>query len=109
MRPLLGHDNADVRDAALVAVLPLAEHPILASHRGELADHARLLPTTSTDRCQRDRVLEALAAWGHDISGLENADDVAAPELHDRRIAERWASGYSEGGRGAKAVGRSAP
>lgn len=96
VHPLLGHHNADVRDAALVAALPLAEHPVLIPQRGELTDHARRLLTTSADRYKRDRVLEALMAWGHDISRLENADDVAAREFRARRIAERWAGGYSE-------------
>ncbi|MCW8101736.1 hypothetical protein [Streptomyces tauricus] len=96
VHPLLEHDDADVRAAALVAALPLAEHPALAQHRSELVDHARRLLNTSTDRYKRDRVLEALTAWGHDISGLENADDVAVRELRARRIAERWTGGCSE-------------
>ncbi|MEU6890055.1 hypothetical protein ABZ918_33725 [Streptomyces viridosporus] len=96
VHPLLGHHDANVRDAALVAAIPLAEHPVLTSHRGELADHARRLLTTSTDRYKRDRVLEALKEWGHDISGLENSDDIAAREFHARRIAENWAGGCAE-------------
>ncbi|MGX1134303.1 hypothetical protein RKD49_006493 [Streptomyces glaucescens] len=97
--PLLAHEDADVRDAAFVAAVPLVEHPALASHRGELAEHARRLLTTSTDRYRRDRALSALRTWGHDVSGLENADDVAARELRARRAAERvsWGEGgYSE-------------
>ncbi|MGW2705472.1 hypothetical protein [Streptomyces sp. NPDC001340] len=96
VHPLLGHVTPNVREAALVAAIPLAEHPVLAPQQGELADHARSLLTTSTDRRRRDRVLEAMEAWGHDISGLENADDVAAREFHARRIAERWTGGYVE-------------
>ncbi|MEV7560626.1 hypothetical protein [Streptomyces sp. NPDC089795] len=101
VRPHLGHADADVRDAALIAALPLAEHPVLAVHRGELADHARRSLATSADRRHRDRVLDALRSWGHDISGLENAADIAARELRARRRAERasWADdrtgGYS--------------
>ncbi|CAL9397297.1 hypothetical protein SUDANB105_01379 [Streptomyces sp. enrichment culture] len=99
VRPLLGDDDADVRDAAFVAAVPLVEHPALVSHRGELAEHARRLLTTSTDRSRRDRALSALRTWGHDTSALENADDVAVRELRARRAAERqgWGTGgYSE-------------
>ncbi len=96
VHPLLGDDDADVREAALVAALPLSEHPLVVPRRDELADHARRMLTTCTDRGRRSRVLDALTAWGHDISTLENADDIAARELHARRVAERWAGGYSE-------------
>ncbi|MFI6986313.1 hypothetical protein ACIBSV_48225 [Embleya sp. NPDC050154] len=58
VRPFLGHENADVRDAAFVATIPLAEHPLLGGHRSELADHARRLLATSTDRHNRDRALD---------------------------------------------------
>ncbi|WP_432122998.1 hypothetical protein [Streptomyces sp. S1] len=100
---LLSHDSADVRDAALVAAIPLAEHPVLTAHRAELVDHARHLLATSTDRHNRDRVLDAMKAWGHDTSTLENEDDIAARERYARLKAERdswWAAdgtgGYSE-------------
>ncbi|MGV9358665.1 hypothetical protein [Streptomyces misionensis] len=98
VQPLLGHDDAEVRAAAVIAGIPLVEHPALAVHRGELADRARNLLATSTDRYQRDRVFDALKAWGHDTSGLENADDRSVRELRTRRIAERtsWAGGYAE-------------
>lgn len=103
VQPLLGHESADARDAALVAAIPLAEHPLLAEQRGELVDHARRLLATSTDRHNRDRVLDALKAWGHETSDLENAADVAARERYARLRAERasrggeWAPGeYSE-------------
>ncbi|WP_406361040.1 hypothetical protein [Streptomyces sp. NBC_01579] len=98
VQPFLGHDNAEVRDAALVAAIPLAEHPVLAPHRGELTDHARRLLTGSADRYKRDRVLDALKAWGHNTHDLESAGDVAAREIRARRVAEResWAGGYSE-------------
>ncbi|MFJ9773926.1 hypothetical protein ACIRVF_22245 [Kitasatospora sp. NPDC101157] len=100
VHPLLSHDNADVRDAALVAAIPLAEHPVLTEHQVELVGHSRRLLATSTDRYNRDRVLDAMKAWGHDTSDLENADDIAARE-HDARLkAERdsWRAtdGYSE-------------
>ncbi|WP_030870975.1 hypothetical protein [Streptomyces sp. NRRL S-37] len=103
VRPLLDHDDAQVREAAFVAAVPLAEHPALATHRAELAGHARRLLATSTDRHHRDRVLAAMKAWGHDTGGLENADDIAARERHARLKAEReswWAAdgtgGYSD-------------
>ncbi|WP_381559974.1 hypothetical protein [Streptomyces eurythermus] len=103
VRPFLRHENADVRDAALVAAMPLAEHPVLTAHRVELVGHARRLLATSTDRYNRDRVLDAMKAWGHDTGDLENADDIAAREHYARLKAERdswWAAdgtdGYSE-------------
>ncbi|MEV7929020.1 hypothetical protein [Kitasatospora sp. NPDC088779] len=100
---LLSHDNADVRHTALVAAIPLIEHPLLTQHQADLAGHARRLLATSTDRRHRDRVLDALKAWGHDTGGLENASDVAAREHYARLEAARasadgnWTGcGYSE-------------
>jgi hypothetical protein len=95
--PLLDHDDAKVRDAALVCAIPLTEHPVLTPHRGDLVGHACRLLATSTDRYKRDRVLEALKAWGHDIAGLENAGDIAARELRDRIDAlDFWTGGSTE-------------
>jgi hypothetical protein len=94
--PLLDHDNTEVRDTALVAAIPLAEHPALTVHRGELVRHARRLLATSTDRRHRDRALDALRAWGHDTSGLENSTDIEARERYARLRAERGSGGYSE-------------
>ncbi|MEV5899939.1 hypothetical protein [Streptomyces sp. NPDC052127] len=102
VQPFLGHESAEVRDAALVAAIPLAEHPLLAEYRGQLVDHARRLLVGSTDRHNRDRVLDALKAWGLDSSDLENAADIAARERHARLRAERtslegtWTGGYNE-------------
>ncbi|MFJ6785663.1 hypothetical protein [Streptomyces yangpuensis] len=103
VRPLLGHENAEVHDAALLAAIPLTEHPFLSAHRALLVGHARRLLATSTDRHHRDRVLDAMRAWGHDTRALENADDIAARESRVRLKAERdswWAAdgadGYSE-------------
>ncbi len=103
VHPLLSHDNTDVRDAAFVAAIPLTEHPLLTAHRAELVDHARHLLATSTDRHNRDRVLDAMKAWGYDTSALENADDIAAHERYARLKAKHdswWAAdgtgGYSE-------------
>ncbi|MEV5321597.1 hypothetical protein AB0K92_28795 [Streptomyces sp. NPDC052687] len=84
VQPSLDHDHREVRDAALVAAIPLAEHPAFTTYRAELADHARRLLATSTDRSRRGRVLDALAAWGHDISGVETTNDMAARELRNR-------------------------
>ncbi|MGW0291153.1 hypothetical protein [Streptomyces tuirus] len=97
---LLGHDNAEVRDAAFVAAIPLAEHPVLTAHRAELVGHARRLLATSTDRHTRDRVLDAMGAWGHDTSDLANADDIAARERYARLKAERdsWRPAHGTGG-----------
>ncbi|QES52048.1 hypothetical protein DEJ50_00520 [Streptomyces venezuelae] len=102
VQPFLGHAHEEVRDAALVAAIPLAEHPVLTTRRAELADHARRLLATSNDRYKRDRALEALTAWGHDTSALENANDIAARELQARPADpdDWWASngidGFSE-------------
>ncbi|MFE1292738.1 hypothetical protein [Streptomyces sp. NPDC058751] len=95
---LLGHENADIRHAALVAAIPLIEHPLLTRHRTDLSGHARRLLATSTDRHHRDRVLDTLKAWGHDTSSLENASDIAAREHYARFRAARasWEGGYSE-------------
>ncbi|MFB7371974.1 hypothetical protein ACFC0D_19260 [Streptomyces sp. NPDC056222] len=75
---LLGHDDADVRHAALVAAGPLIEHPLLTQHHAAMVGHAQRLPATSADRHHRGRVLDALKAWGPDTSGLEDASDIAA-------------------------------
>ncbi|MGE7390390.1 hypothetical protein ACQKM2_33420 [Streptomyces sp. NPDC004126] len=88
VRPLLDHDSAAVRDAALLAAIPLAEHPDLSRYRGELIGHARNLLANSPDNYYREPVLEAMKAWGQDLSGLENADDVTARELRARQLAE---------------------
>lgn len=99
VQPFLTDDNVKVRDAALVAAIPLAEHHALTEHRNELADHAHRLLSTSTDRYKRDRTLEALNAWGHDTSTLENANDIAAREYH-ARMADHdlwWASNGTGG------------
>ncbi|MFD5618937.1 hypothetical protein [Streptomyces yangpuensis] len=97
---LLDHDNADVRHTALVTAIPLAEHPLLTHHQADLADHARRLLASSTDRHHRDRVLDALKAWGHNTSCLEDASDIAAREHYARLRAARasWGSNWTGGG-----------
>ncbi|MEE1735787.1 hypothetical protein PUR49_04570 [Streptomyces sp. BE147] len=99
VQPFLTDDNARVRDAALVSAIPLTEHHALAEHRNELADHAHRLLSTSTDRYRRDRALDALNAWGHDTSTLENANDIAAREFHVRMADHDlwWASNGTGG------------
>ncbi|MDI2127120.1 hypothetical protein [Yinghuangia seranimata] len=89
VRPLLDADDPAVRDAAVLAAIPLAEHPDLTGHRDELAARTRRLLATSTDRYTRDRALDALRSWGHDVNGLENPEDVEARESYARFRAER--------------------
>lgn len=98
--PLLDDENETVRHAALVAAIPLAEHPELVPHHDLLAHHAHRLLNTSTHRYQRDRALDALQAWGHDTSTLETPDDTAARTRYARLAAQRlqpleW-GGYSD-------------
>lgn len=69
--PLLDDPDAAVREAAVIAAIPLAEHPGLADRRVGLADRVRRLLAASSDRYSRDRALDALKAWGHDTGPLE--------------------------------------
>jgi hypothetical protein len=78
----LDHDDPAVRDAAILAALPMTEHPDLLRHRGEVGHHARRLLATSTRRSDRCRALAALKKWGQDISGLETAEDIAARDRY---------------------------
>ncbi|MFI7277970.1 hypothetical protein [Streptomyces sp. NPDC049879] len=102
VRPLLRHGNAEVRDAALVTAIPLAEHPHLAGHRDELVEHARRLLAGSSTRHHRDRALDALDAWGPGTGDPEDAADIAARGQRARRTAERasrrggWTGGHGE-------------
>ncbi|MFI1650821.1 hypothetical protein ACH4XT_28300 [Streptomyces avidinii] len=104
VRAFLGHDDPEVRNTALVAAIPLVEHPALVTHRSDLAGHAHRLLATSTDRYHRDRVLDALKAWGHDTSDLENEADIAARERYavlraaraSRQNDRATGGGYSE-------------
>ncbi|MCX5409751.1 hypothetical protein OHA37_38590 [Streptomyces sp. NBC_00335] len=102
VHPLLGHDDEAVRHTALVTAIPLIEHPLLTPHQADLADHARRLLAVSTDRHHRDRVLDALKAWGHDTSESENESDIAAREHYAHLRAARaswdgnWTGGYSD-------------
>ncbi|MGA5434645.1 hypothetical protein ACPCIZ_16215 [Streptomyces cellulosae] len=98
VRKFLDHGDPDVRHTALVAAIPLVEHPALVPHRTALADHARSLLATSTDRHHRDRALNALKGWGHDVGELETTSDVAARERCARLAAAHAArqGGFSQ-------------
>ncbi|MER5835113.1 hypothetical protein ABT116_30840 [Streptomyces sp. NPDC002130] len=76
---------------------PEVQTQVLTAHRAELVGHARRLLATSTDRYNRDRVLAAMKAWGHDTSDLENADDIATRERYARLKAERDSWGATDG------------
>ncbi|MFF4350014.1 hypothetical protein [Streptomyces sp. NPDC001530] len=89
--PFLGHHDADVRDAAIVAALPLTEHPDLTWHQDELGRNARHLLATSTNGYNRSRSLDALKNWGYDTTNLETADDIAA--RNQRVRGGNWAGG----------------
>ncbi|MFE7529553.1 hypothetical protein ACFU7Y_28110 [Kitasatospora sp. NPDC057542] len=99
VQPFLCHNNAKVRDEALVAAIPLTEDPRLTTHRAELVEHARYLLTTSTNRYHRDCALNALNTWGHDTSDLENANDIASRELQARLADfDYWLANNGTGG-----------
>ncbi|MFE1317550.1 hypothetical protein [Kitasatospora phosalacinea] len=85
VRPFLADPDPDVREAALVAALPLSEHPDLADLRPELVGHAERLLATSTDRRRRYRARDALRGWGRDTAALENTED--------RAVRVGWGSG----------------
>ncbi|MFE2017739.1 hypothetical protein ACFW9O_06735 [Streptomyces sp. NPDC059499] len=69
--PFLQDGQEDVREAALILELILAEHPALAGHRDHLAVHARRMLETSSDGPDRRVAWKALEAWGHDVSDVE--------------------------------------
>ncbi|MFV5991038.1 hypothetical protein ACNPQM_00870 [Streptomyces sp. NPDC056231] len=69
--PFLQDGHEDVREAAVIAALILAEHPALAEHRDHLATHARRILDTSSDDPNRRVARNALEAWGHDVPNLE--------------------------------------
>ncbi|MFG2825804.1 hypothetical protein ACGFX4_41040 [Kitasatospora sp. NPDC048365] len=69
--PFLQDSHEDVREAAGLAALILAEHPALAQHRDHLAVHARRILDTSSDAPNRRIAWKALEAWGHDVSEIE--------------------------------------
>ncbi|XIE79344.1 hypothetical protein AB6O49_17585 [Streptomyces sp. SBR177] len=69
--PFLRDEHEDVREAAVVAALLLAEHPALARHRDDLAVRARAVLDTTRNGANRSVARKALEAWGHDVPGSE--------------------------------------
>ncbi|MET9109595.1 hypothetical protein [Streptomyces zhihengii] len=67
--PFLRDRDEDVREAAVVTALILAEHPALAEYRDHLAVHARRVLDTSSDDRSRRVAGKALEVWGHAPSG----------------------------------------
>ncbi|MGW7178941.1 hypothetical protein [Streptomyces xanthophaeus] len=86
--PFLQDSHEDVREAAGLAALILAEHPALAQHRDHLAVHARRILDTSSDVHNRRVAWKALEAWGHDVTGMEPPQE------------EPWDCGPHSDGRG---------
>ncbi|MFE8017746.1 hypothetical protein ACFU3O_34035 [Streptomyces antibioticus] len=75
--PFLHDSHEDVREAAVIAALLLAEHPALARHRAHLAVHARRILDTSSDDPNRRVAWRALQAWGHNPPGPEPLSEEA--------------------------------
>ncbi|WP_405903279.1 hypothetical protein OG696_21405 [Streptomyces sp. NBC_00656] len=69
--PFLRDNHEDVREAAVIAGLILAEHPVLAEHRDHLAVHARATLDTSGDEPNRRVARKTLEAWGHEVPAPE--------------------------------------
>ncbi|MET8175529.1 hypothetical protein [Streptomyces clavifer] len=69
--PFLRDSHEDVREAAVIAALILAEHPALAGHRDHLAVHARAILDTSGDDPNRRVARRALETWSHDAPDSE--------------------------------------
>jgi hypothetical protein len=86
--PFLQDGHEDVRDAAGLAALILAEHPALARHRDHLAVHARRILDTSSHDPDRRVAWKALEAWGHDVTDMEPLQE------------EAWDCGPHSDGRG---------
>lgn len=70
--PFLQDSQEDVREAAVIAALILAEHPALAEQRDHLAVHARRILETSSDDPNRRVAWKALEAWGHDVPDADH-------------------------------------
>lgn len=86
--PFLQDSHEDVREAAVIAALILAEHPALAEHRDHLAVRAQLILNTSSDDPDRRVAWRALEAWGHNPPGPEPLS------------GEAWDAGPHSDGRG---------
>jgi hypothetical protein len=69
--PFLQDSHEDVREAAGLAAVILAEHPALAQYRDHLAVHARRILATSSDDPNRRVAWKALEAWDHDVTDIE--------------------------------------
>lgn len=82
-----------VREAAVVATIPLIKHPALIGHRDERGRRVHGLLATSTNRYDRNRCLDALKNWGYDIAALESPADIAARAGYVRAL---WTGGCSE-------------
>ncbi|MFJ5548040.1 hypothetical protein [Streptomyces sp. NPDC093225] len=68
VHPLLAADTAEVRGAALAAVLPLLRLPALAERIP--AVRAQVLTLAHGEHPHRWRALDTLAAWGEDVTAL---------------------------------------
>ncbi|MFD5515550.1 hypothetical protein [Streptomyces sp. NPDC127066] len=75
--PFLHDSHEDVREAAVIAALLLAEHPALAGHRAHLAVHAHRVLDTSGYDPNRRVAWRALEAWGHNPPGPEPLSEEA--------------------------------
>ncbi|MFE0705279.1 hypothetical protein [Streptomyces sp. NPDC058872] len=71
VEPFLQDGHEDVREAAVLASIILAEHPGLAGHRDHLAVHARTTLDTSSGTLNRRVARKAPTAWGHDVPDPE--------------------------------------
>ncbi|MGW8765654.1 hypothetical protein ACWGN5_24445 [Streptomyces sp. NPDC055815] len=88
VEPFLQDSHEDVREAAGLAALILAEHPALAERRDRLAVHARRILDTSSHAPDRRIARKALEAWGHDVTDMEPLQE------------EPWDCGPHSDGRG---------
>ncbi|WP_030199846.1 hypothetical protein [Streptomyces sp. NRRL S-87] len=68
VHPLLAADTAEVRGAALAAVLPMLRLPALAERIP--AVRAQVLTLAHGEHPHRWRALDTLAAWGEDVTAL---------------------------------------
>ncbi|MGW0080796.1 hypothetical protein [Streptomyces sp. NPDC003393] len=73
--PFIQDSREDVREAAVIGALILAEHPALAEHRDHLALHAHAILDTSGDAPNPRIARKALEAWGHDVPDPEPSQE----------------------------------
>ncbi|WP_126640981.1 hypothetical protein [Embleya hyalina] len=69
--PYLHDSHEDVREAAGLAALVLAEHPTLARHHDHFAVHARHILDAGSNGPNRRTGRKALETWGHDVADIE--------------------------------------